>query len=50
MAWKPYDPAENAARYEIQQRVWRLGRGEETEADRDGADAPQYRETTVYLL
>jgi hypothetical protein len=28
-----YDPVENAARYEIQQREWRIGRGEASEAD-----------------
>jgi hypothetical protein len=38
-AWQPawrehiYDAEANYQRYEIQQRYWRFGRGEETEAD-----------------
>jgi hypothetical protein len=37
-AWREliYDPETERTRYEIQQRVWRLGRGEDTEADRRG--------------
>jgi hypothetical protein len=31
---KVYDPETDRERFEIQQRVWRSGRGEETEADR----------------
>jgi hypothetical protein len=31
-----YDAETERARYEIQQRVWRLGRGEDTEGDRRG--------------
>jgi hypothetical protein len=31
---KVYTPEENAERHRVQQRVWRIGRGEETEQDR----------------
>ena len=33
-----YTLEENYQRHHIQQRVWRFGRGEETEADRRGAE------------
>jgi hypothetical protein len=48
---KVYSLEENAERYHVQQRVWRIGRGEDTPDDRRGAELDaavrKYREKHV---